>query len=166
MSKKLPTAVHEAAGTARADRQHDDEPQPDLGVPALPLLFDEDEIAVWDRCVDILQPLGVLTVADGLALEQLVTSIIECRDLKAKVKAAPTSSVTSTQKEQVDKVHVLYPMWNQARDRLIRLWSVFGLDPTARTSLHTIRPTKKSPSDRKPRDPSGLEKRKADYFAH
>lgn len=132
----------------------------------MPEDFDEAEQKAWERCVEILKPLGVLTVADGFSLEQLVVSIIECADLKKVVRASPTQAVTTTQKETVDRMHPLYPAWNQARDRLIRLWSVFGLDPLARTSLHTVRaaPRRQGTSSDGQTKQSARDKRKADYF--
>jgi P27 family predicted phage terminase small subunit len=166
MSKKLPTAVHEAAGTARSDRQSADEPRPDLGAPTMPVDFDEEEAKCWNSCVGILHDMGVLTVADGIALEQLVICILECRDLKQQVKSKPTVNVTSTQKEVVERANPLYAEWNRARDRLARLWSVFGLDPLARTSLHTVRTGVGKQSDGTKAKVGAGAKPKHDYYAH
>ena len=105
----------------------------------MPAYFDAEERKCWRQIVDILLPMGVLTEADGAALEQLVICMLECRDLKQQVRSSMTIKVTSGVGETVDRVHPLYLQWNQARDRLQRLWSVFGLDPLARTSLHTVK---------------------------
>lgn len=107
----------------------------------MPAYFDKDEKKCWRQIVDILLPMGVLTEADGAALEQLVICMLECRYLKEQVRTQSLVKVTSTVGETCDRVNPLYPQWNAARDRLMRLWSVFGLDPLARTSLHTVKAT-------------------------
>lgn len=166
MTKKLPTAVKETNGTARADRQNPDEPRPPVGEPGMPPDLSAAEQAAWAECVRMLLPLGVLTESDGLALESLACAVVEYRELRQAVSLSKTTAVTSTQKEVVDRLHPLYPMLQQTRKELRALWGCFGLDPLSRTSVHTVVKTAKK-TDAKPGQGAQAEPRPAStYFAH
>lgn len=133
-----PSHLKAVQGTTRKDRENKREPQPPKGAPPLPAHLDPEEILEWGRCCERLEKMGVLTEADGIALEQLVVMIVEVRDLTKLVKAERTQRVTTTQKEQVDKPHPLWPQLQQSRQHLHRCWQAFGMDPSARTRVHTV----------------------------
>ncbi len=104
----------------------------------MPRDLTELEQLVWKSRVVDLKMMGVLTPADGLALKQLVITEVQCDRLRARVVGHETTTVMSTQKEQVDRVNVLYDKWLAERAELRRLWTLFGLDPLARTAVHTV----------------------------
>lgn len=170
MSHKKPTAVHERDGTLRPDRANAEEPRPEPGVPMMPHYFRAAEKAAWDRAVSMLLPLGVLTASDGFPLEQLSLRLVECEELYIKIRDQRTIAVTTTQKEQVDRAHPLYNQWNQATRELRSLWEGFGMDPVARTRVHTVKPPSAgtAPADGpKPTGPSAASRRTAgSFFQH
>lgn len=138
MSNPKPTVLKEVEGTARADRVKKDEPKPDTGIPSCPDYLSEAEKAEFQSIAKVLLKMGVLTVADGLALENLAVLTCEVRDLTVLLREGRTTSVVSTQKETVDRLHPLYPMLQQSRREQRALWACFGLDPAARTKVHTV----------------------------
>ena len=165
MTKKLPTAIHEMKGTDRSDQNRANEPRPPTGEPAMPPDLIAEEQEAWRYAVGILLPLGVLTVSDGLALESLACCIVEVRKLRQQLGGAETVSVTSTQKETVDRLNPLYPMYQQSRKELRALWSCFGLDPLSRTSVHTVQTARGKINGDTPAQPAES-KPAAAYFKH
>jgi P27 family predicted phage terminase small subunit len=133
-----PSHLKAVQGTDRRDRKNDREPQPEKGAPPVPAHLTPEELIEWGRCCERLQKLGVLTEADGLALEQLCVLIVEVRRLTKIVRDNETQKVTTTQKEQVDRAHPLWQQLQQSRKELRALWTCFGLDPSARTRVHTV----------------------------
>lgn len=133
-----PSHLKVVQGTDRKDRKNKDEPQPDKIAPRCPDHLSTEEKVEWGKQVAELQLMGVLTRADGLALEQLVVMIVEVRELTETIRGSRTQAVTSTQKEVVYRLHPLYPMLQQSRKELRQLWACFGLDPSARTKVHTV----------------------------
>lgn len=164
---KLPTAVKEMKGTLRESRENPDEPRPDTGVPAMPMSLSAKEQAAWHECVATLLPMGVLTIADGLALEQLAVTIVEVRELHEQIRGNRSQKVTSTQKEEVDRQHSLYNVYNQARKELRALYTSFGIGPLARTAVHTVKPRMPQPDGDKPEAAAGPVRRTAaSFFKH
>lgn len=167
--QKLPSAIKEQRGTSRPDRGRENEPRLDVEEPPLPADLTEREKEVWAGMVDDLKRMGVLTRADGVSLKQLVVTSVECDRLRAMISGAETTSVTSTQKEVVDRVHPLYMTYISVRKELRALWTCFGLDPLARTSVHTVQKLAKGKakndggdSPEVPAKPQGA----ARYFQH
>lgn len=140
MSRKKPTEVHERDGTLRPDRQNHEEPRPEPGVPLMPHFFRDAEKAAWDRAVAMIQPLGVLTPSDGLALMSLAMRMVEVEELYLQIRDQRTIDVLSTQKEAVPRAHPLYPQWNAAMTAMRETWQAFGMDPISRTRVHTVKP--------------------------
>jgi len=145
-----PSHLKAVQGTDRRDRRNENEPQPPKGAPPLPAHLDAEESLEWGRCCERLEKMGVLTEADGLALEQLVVMIVEVRALTTLVKAERTQRVTTTQKEQIDKPHPLWPQLQASRQHLYRCWQAFGMDPSARTRVHTVRAPSGNPAAKAP----------------
>lgn len=133
-----PSHLKAVEGTERADRKNNREPTPPKGAPPVPAGLSPDEMVEWGRFCERLQTMGVLTEADGVALEQLCVLTVEVRELTRLIRDARTVSVTTTQKEQVEKVHPLYSQLQLSRKELRALWSCFGLDPSSRTKVHTV----------------------------
>lgn len=144
MTQKLPPAIKKVRGTDRPDKRPADAPELDVGEPPMPRDLTEREIEVWRLRVADLKMMGVLTPADGLALKQLVCTEVQVDKLKAMVVGSEVKTVISTQKEPVDRVNVLYDKWLAERAELRRLWTLFGLDPLARTAVHTVNPAPRS----------------------
>ena len=133
-----PSHLKAVQGTERADRKNPREPQPPKGMPPVPENLTAEELIEWGRNCERLQTMGVLSEVDGMALEQLCVVTCEVRRLTLKLRDADTIVVTTTQKEQVEKLNPLWAQLNVARKRQHDLWAAFGLDPSSRTRVHTV----------------------------
>lgn len=66
--KPKPTKLRLAQGNPGKRKTNDDEPQPPSVVPAAPDFLGDEALAEWDRIVEQLEPLGILTQIDRAAL--------------------------------------------------------------------------------------------------
>ncbi len=69
--KPIPTHLQLVKGVSRRDRLPAAEPTPDVGMPEAPVLSGKVARAAWRRFGALLLGMGVLTKADGAALERL-----------------------------------------------------------------------------------------------
>jgi P27 family predicted phage terminase small subunit len=150
--RPTPSHLKVVAGTNRKDRENPDEPKPALGSPVPPVWLSDDAKVQWGRFSVWLEQMGVLTVADGPALERLVSVYLEVRDLEACLTLeGRTYATQSTVGERVVKAHPAVAMLNSADSRLRQMLIEFGLTPAARTKVHTVqRGGKQEPEKQKP----------------
>lgn len=138
-NRPKPSHLKVVQGTARKDRSNPDEPQPTLGSPVPPVWLSDEAKVQWGRFSVWLEQMGVLTVADGPALERLVSVYLEVRDLEASLtREGRTYATQSTVGERVVKAHPAVAMLNSADGRLRQMLIEFGLTPAARTKVHTV----------------------------
>lgn len=144
MTAAKPSHLKAVQGTERADRKNDREPKPDVGDPVCPDDLSTDGKVMWGAlCVD-LRRMGVLTVVDGHALRMLVEKTLEVRAMRRKIDLdGYFVVVTTTQKEQVMKPHPLLDPLHRAETELRLQQQRFGMDPSARTKVHTVAPPPK-----------------------
>lgn len=154
MAGRRPTPTHlkVVAGNPGKRRLPENEPQPTMGSPTPPVWLSDDAKVQWGRFSVWLEQMGVLTVADGPALERLVSVYLEVRDLEATiVREGRTFTTLSTAGERVVKAHPAVAMLNSADARLRQMLIEFGLTPAARTKVHTVqRSGKDKPEKQKP----------------
>lgn len=137
--RPTPTHLKVVAGTQRKDRANPDEPKPPLGAPVPPVWLSDEAKVQWGRFSVWLEQMGVLTTADGPALERLVSVYLEVKDLEATlVREGRTYATQSTVGERVVKAHPAVAMLNSADIRLRQMLIEFGLTPAARTKVHTV----------------------------
>src|SRR4051812_39002875 len=110
-----PSHLKVVQGTARKDRANPDEPKPPLGSPVPPIWLSDGAKVQWGRFSVWLEQMGVLTAADGPALERLVSVYLEVRDLEATLaREGRTYATQSTVGERVVKAHPGVAMLNSA----------------------------------------------------
>jgi len=136
---RKPTDLKLVAGTTRKDRSNPTEPKPDKVAPVCPAHMSDECKVYWGRVCVELEMMGVLTRADGIALEQLVYLYQESVTLKGILaKEGRTYQVKATNGEVVWKKH---PAADMLKDILVELRhsrSEFGLSPASRTKVHTV----------------------------
>lgn len=107
----------------------------------------------WGALSVKLDQMGVLTLADTWALEQLAENYAEILALRKIVKKARFQNITTTNGSK-KKVH--HPGWIQLSDaekRFRQMMLEFGLTPASRSKVNA------SPQDKGEKDPA------AKYFA-
>lgn len=134
--RPTPTSILEARGSRRATRNKS-EPRPAKGRPACPEWLSAETKLVWDQVSEKLEQMGVLTTADGGALERYCTMIVQwrqCQAFLAKHGAVyPIKSGTG-----VTKCLAPFPQVAIAARlslALTRLEAEFGLTPSSRTRV-------------------------------
>src|SRR6266851_4172530 len=75
--RRLPSSVKEFRGTARKDRTNPREPRPPVGIPQPRRGLSVSARGWYRRLAPILRDMGVLTLADGPALELLSETLAE-----------------------------------------------------------------------------------------
>lgn len=148
-----PQNKHEkiAAGV-RKSRINFDEPEPDVvndDAPT-PLRFVKNKrlAELWQYYTQLIKGMKVLTVADLSAIEELV--YYKDQSERAEIQIKKLGEVLE-QTNKHGEPYLTENPWlgirNKANDKLMKLYTQFGLTPAARTSLKVTQPkeTKKSP---------------------
>lgn len=74
-----PTALKVIEGNRGKRPLNDKEPKPPNGVPDKPLHLSTYAVEMWEHITPILMKMGVLTIADGAALESLCEAYSDAR---------------------------------------------------------------------------------------
>lgn len=113
-----------------------DEPMARVGTPDPPDWIDADVRAVWDRTVDELTHMGVLTTADRDTL------VVYCQAVVNHAQAAQLVAKSGTLLRGRDGGVVKNPACQIMRDQALLVRAMaqeFGLTPSARVSITTNR---------------------------
>lgn len=133
---KIPTKVLDMRGSPLAKRRIE-EPQGPEGVPECPSWLDKEAKAEWKRLIPILTQMGILTLADRQALAQLCQARSDY--VRAAKRVRKDGETFMTPKGFVAK-HPMVTVMNEAFARWYRLMPHFGLSPSARAGLATVKP--------------------------
>ena len=136
--KPKPSHLHVVEGTARVDR-HDfaDEPKQPPGTPRLPVHLSPHAKDAWRKLAPLLASMGVLTVADAMALERLCECYAEVRTLQKAISDAG-GPFYQTKTDKGDTMHRVRPEQTTLQNADMRLKAYlaeFGLTPSARTRV-------------------------------
>jgi P27 family predicted phage terminase small subunit len=92
----------------------------------------------WDRFCDLLECMGVLSLPDELALEQLVEAYADWRQAHEVIAAEGTHyETTSSTGGTMIRAHPAVAMRSDAARRFQSLMSEFGLTPASRSRVST-----------------------------
>lgn len=156
-NRPKPSHLKVVQGTVRKDRVNKREPKPKLETPKPPGWMSDEGKVMWGRFSVQLEQMGVLTAADGPALELLVTSYLEFVKLEKQLADEGYTYLTvATNGERVTKANPAASMLREARQQHRMLLIEFGLTPAARTKVHTVQRGNKNPDEEadKPRKAS------------
>lgn len=134
-----PTALKLVEGNRGKRPINRAEPKPKRGIPECPAHLDDAAKGAWVMLTALLDRMGILTEADGPALERLCdcySDILECRKLIAA--NGRTYKTTTAQGDTLIKSN---PACSQLRaaDAQFKSYLVeFGLTPAARTKIHAV----------------------------
>jgi P27 family predicted phage terminase small subunit len=133
--KPKPTALKLLGGNAGKRKPPAREPKPTKGVPPCPAHLSPRAKAAWKRVGPELERMGVLTVADGMALELLVAAYAEYRDARETVAREGATYESLTQNGMMIRAHPSVAIASDAWRRVRAMLAEFGLTPSARTRV-------------------------------
>lgn len=146
---RKPTELKIITGTLQATRTNPNEPKPDRRIPAPPLHLSPYARASWPYVSAVLDDLGVLTAADGLALEGLCECYADLRRAREALNNLGTDTYETTGKDG-NTMRRAYPevAMVQDADRRLQSWlSKFGLTPADRSRVSASKATSDNPFD-------------------
>lgn len=135
-----PATLHVVQGTHQPCRHGSKKESKDSrckrGIPDMPEGMPERAVAAWARIAPLLDRAGVLTHADGVALEVLCVAYADWLEAgDAITSRGHVYETASTAGERVLKANPAVAMRSDA-DRRIRAWLIeFGLTPAARAKV-------------------------------
>lgn len=138
--KKTPTDLAKHRGIYREDRWTDAEPEPTKGIPPQPAHFEGKLLDAWEHYALILEDMGVLTLADGTALEMLAKAHCAYWEDQKLLDVEGSVLEADNGKQYLNpRVKAVEQHWSH----LYRLQQEFGLTPAARTRVNKIEKPKK-----------------------
>lgn len=120
------------AGETRPSRIPQNEPLPRAGRPVPPFELSEDALPVWETLLDELEPMGVATSADGLALAILSEGVVQFQ--RANTILASSQPLVRGQKGNIVR-NPAVQVWRDMAMVLRAYATEFGLTPAARARL-------------------------------
>jgi P27 family predicted phage terminase small subunit len=115
-------------GQRRLNRR---EPTPTKGRPPKPRHLEDKAKRKWEWLVQRLGEMGVLTMADGLALELLADAYGEYREARAVLRKQGLTFIAGDVVRPRPEVQIANKAWARVAKMLIE----FGLTPSARVRL-------------------------------
>ncbi len=130
-----PTAELLQIGNKDALRRRQHEPRPEAGSPGKPSNLSEVAAIVWDHYALMLENVGILTIVDGIALQQLCECFSEWFKYDQAIRE---SGATYTTPSGMIRVRPEVRLRTEARRDLLRLLKEFGLTPASRPSVRAV----------------------------
>lgn len=165
-NRPKPTELRKVGGNAGHRPLNDAEPKATPGIPSMPAGLSDEMEEEWLRWSQELFAMGVLTVADGLALEGLVIAAVRFRQAEAdttkygqvveetvykKTKVKDEDGKTQYVEEATGEVRLKRnPATAIAREQSQLMKSYlaeFGMTPAARSKVKTTGQEKENPLD-------------------
>ncbi|MBA1195553.1 phage terminase small subunit P27 family [Pseudomonas plecoglossicida] len=134
--RPTPTELKLVRGNPGKRAINKNEPKPARRIPSAPAHLTNEAQVAWGRLTVLLDRMGVLTEADGFALERLCDCYAEILALREIVDAqGRTYETTSTQGEVVLKANPAVAMLADVDRRFKSYLVEFGLTPAARSKV-------------------------------
>lgn len=140
-ANRIPTHLKIISGTAKPYRINAAEPKPQRGIPSPPKSLTKGARAVWREISAIVADMGILTLADAIALETLCECVSELRAHRAALAESGEAVFSRTDPKTGDVMHRAHPrtMLIADADRRLRNWlAAFGLTPADRSRVSTM----------------------------
>lgn len=138
--KPKPTALRLLGGNAGKRAVNKREPKPARGVPKCPAHLTARAKAAWKRIGPELQKMGVLTLADGPALEMLCDAYAQYREADDCVQAEGLTYDTVSELGTMVRARPEVAMRADAWRRVRAMLAEFGLTPSSRSRVSAAKP--------------------------
>lgn len=136
-----PTALKILQGNPGHRRLNPREPKPSPGIPVSLIALSTKSQATYAALAAQLEAMGVLTIADGSALELLADVLTEYRAARDVVQTkGATYSCRTKNNGQMTRIRPEVRIAESAMKRALAMLTEFGLTPAARTKV-TAAPT-------------------------
>jgi len=139
MAGRRPTPTHlkVVKGNPGKRALNKEEPKPRKAIPSPPAHLSDTGMVAWGRLTVLLDEMGVLTVADGFALERLCDTYCEILKFRSLLLAeGETYRVTTQSGDELIKAHPAQAMLADADRRFKGYLIEFGLTPAARSKVN------------------------------
>jgi P27 family predicted phage terminase small subunit len=132
-----PTALRLLEGNAGKRPLNKKEPKPKVGVPVCPAYLSKRAKEAWGRIGGELETMGVLTVADGTALEVLVLTYDEWRTAHDALadRGGALAYDCETETGTIVRAYPEVAIRADAAKRLRAMLTEFGLTPSSRSKV-------------------------------
>lgn len=134
---KTPTHILKLRGSRRIGNRKG-EPTPEVGRPAKPTGLPKEAAKVWKTVCDVLERMGVLTLADGQQLERYARMFAQWRRCQGVIDSFDTPEKLDAGWQDEDRRPVLRnALLTAARldTALKQIEASFGMTPTARARI-------------------------------
>jgi len=132
-----PTKLKLVTGNPGKRKLNEKEPKPAREIPSPPSHLTDWGKTAWGRLTVLLDGMGVLTVADTMALERLCDLYAEILHLRQLIEIEGRTYTTKTQMgDFLIKANPAVSMLADADRRFKSYLVEFGLTPAARTKVH------------------------------
>jgi P27 family predicted phage terminase small subunit len=132
-----PTHLKVVTGNPGKRKLNDKEPQPEKSIPSPPEHLTDWGKVAWGKLSVLLDGMGVLTVADSMALERLCDIYADILQLRDTIAIEGRTYTVPTQQEGgfLIKANPAVAMLADADRRFKSYLVEFGLTPAARTKV-------------------------------
>ncbi|EPR3212970.1 phage terminase small subunit P27 family [Klebsiella pneumoniae] len=130
-----PTHLKVVTGNPGKRKLNDKEPTPAKEIPSPPAHLTDWGKVVWGRLTVLLDGMGVLTVADTLALERLCDIYADILQLRDTIAVEGRTYTVQTEGGFLIKANPAVSMLADADRRFKSYLVEFGLTPAARTKV-------------------------------
>jgi len=145
-----PTSIREREGNPGRRPLPANEPHPMLGEPDMPKFLDREARRLWKKLADILLPIRVLSIADGLALANLCQAysiLVQAHQaMRLATKGGGSGLLMKTPAGYVQQSPLLGIINGQV-EIINRISREFGLTPSSRMRIETLQSSKDSFED-------------------
>lgn len=133
--KPKPTKLKIVQGNPGKRALNQDEPQPERAIPKAPAHIPARAKKVWKAVATELDAMGVLTVADVLALELLVCSYDEYRRMRDVAETEGATYLTGGESGLMHRARPEIAIGADAFRRCKSMLVEFGLTPSSRSRI-------------------------------
>lgn len=131
-----PSRLKEVAGNPGKRKSTKKEPTPKREIQPPPAHLTEWGKSAWVRVAELLDGMGVLTLADAMALERLCDIYAEILQLKNQIASEGNTYIVQTSGGFLIKPHPAVAMLADADKRFKGYLTEFGLTPAARSKVN------------------------------
>ncbi|EAA7555987.1 phage terminase small subunit P27 family [Salmonella enterica subsp. diarizonae] len=131
-----PSQLKVVAGNPGKRKINDKEPAPAHEIPSPPSHLTDWGKVAWGKLTVLLDGMGVMTIADGLALERLCDIYADILQLRDTIAVEGRTYTVQTDGGFLIKPHPAVAMLADADRRFKSYLVEFGLTPAARTKVN------------------------------
>lgn len=144
--KNLPYQIKEAQGTLRKSRINGNEPRPYeiKELPSPPDYFNSRAVELWEEIGSDLINQRLLSTMDINAFSMLVMDLSLYEDCLRNISEKGSVIEVKTREGTIPKINPYHNLKKSLSDKIVKLFSEFGLTPASRSNVTKIEAPKVS----------------------